>query len=513
MQALLRLALILFLSSACSRVDDPNTLRLNLAHEPATLDWNKASDSYSFDVISNIMVGLTRYAQDDSGRIKVEPMLATSWEVSSSQDAYTFHLDSRARWSDGVLVTAQHFVDSFRRTLDPNTAAPYAELLSLIDLEETKAIDAQTLYIKLRKPAAYFIYITAYGLMLPIRLDLINKYGDQWTSPTKLVTNGPYKLSKWQHEYKIELERADNYFAKPVQVKRIKFFMVEEQSQAYTLYKNHQLDFVDGRSLPSSELRNIEQNLAQDERLMRKPLLRSTYVGFNTRHAPLDDVHLRKALAYAIDRRALTAALARGYQPSASWIPSGLPEYFHADLANPDTAYNPEFARAELKLARKQNPKLVFAFPSTEEAKLISETLQAMWRRELGITVELRSMEWKVYLSTLDANPPDVFRLNWTADYPDPDTFMQLFMTKNPINYPGFFNANYDAMIERAASMANLQLRQKLYLDAETMLLKDYCVIAPLFTNTQTIVQRANISGLMINSMDIAFLDQITKHE
>ncbi len=512
MKALLKLALILLLCTACSRQTDTNTLTLNLAHEPATLDWNKASDAFSFDVISNLMVGLSRYTEDERGVISVEAAIADSWQVNSNQDTYTFKLNPKACWHDGMPVTAQHFVDSFRRTLDPATAAPYAELLSMIDLEQTKAIDPQTLYIKLKKPAPYFIYMTAYGLMLPIRLDLINKYGDKWTNPGKLITNGPYKLAKWQHEYKIELERADNYFKGAAKIPRIKFFMVAEQSQAYTLFKNHQIDFVDGRSLPSSELRNIESNLAADERLTRKALLRSTYIGFNNRSV---DLHLRKALSYAIDRRALTAALARGHQPSASWIPSGLPDYFHADLADPDKAFNPEMARAELKLSANQNPHLVFAFPSTEEAKLISETVQSMWRRELGITVELRSMEWKVYLSTLDTNPPDIFRLNWSADYPDPDTFMQIFMTNNPVNYPGWSNTNYDAMIARAATLGSQALseRQNLYRQAETMLLKDFCVIAPIFTNTQTTVRRANIQGLMINSTDIVFLDKITKNE
>ncbi len=512
MKALLKLALILCLCTACSRHSNTGTLALNLAHEPATLDWNKASDAFSFDVISNLMIGLTRYAVGEQGAIAVEPAIAETWQIDAEQDAYTFKLNPKACWHDGVPVVAQHFVDSFRRTLDPMTAAPYAELLSMIDLEQTKAIDAHTLYIKLKKPAPYFIYMTAYGLMLPIRLDLINQHGNKWTNPGKLITNGPYKLSKWQHEYKIELERADNYFGKPAKIPRIKFFMVAEQSQAFTLFKNHQIDFVDGRSLPSSELRNIESNLAADERLLRAPLLRSTYIGFNNRNV---DLHLRKALSYAIDRRAVTAALQRGYQPSASWIPSGLPEYFHADLADPDQAFNPELARAELKLAKNQNSHLVFAFPSTEEAKLISETLQSMWRRELGITVELRSMEWKVYLSTLETNPPDIFRLNWSADYPDPDSFMQIFMTKNPMNYPGWFNSDYDALMARAATLSsqNLSERQNLYLQAEKMLLRDFCVIAPIFTNTQTIVHRANLHGLVINSMDIAFLDRITKDE
>ncbi len=510
MKSLWTLVLIVLLLSACSRNLEPNTLRLNLSCEPATLDWNKASDAFSFDVISNLMHGLTRYSTNDQGEIIVEPMIASSWEISPAQDLYIFHLDPKAHWFDGQPVTAQQFIDSFRRVLDPATAAPYAELLSIIDLERSKALNDQTLYIKLKKPAPYFIYLSACGLTLPIRKDLIDKYGDKWIEAEHLVTNGPYRLSKWQHEYKIELERSNNYWRKPPAIKRIKFFMVAEQSQAYTLFKNHQIDFVDNRSLPSSEFKDMERKLASDERLLRRPLLRSTYVGFNNKSV---DLHLRKALFYSIDRRALVVALKRGYKPSASWIPPGLPDYYHEDLADPDLAYNPELARAEYKLA-KLPTNLVFAFPSTEEARLISETLQAMWRRELGLTVELRSMEWKAYLNALDTNPPDIFRMNWTADYPDPDSFMQLFMTNNPINYPGFVNATYDALVAKAATL-NIDSRERrdLYRRAEEILLKENVVVAPIFTNTQTIIHRANIDNLEINAMDMLFLDKIKMHD
>ncbi len=510
MKSLCSLVLIVLILGACARIDRADTLRLNLSCEPATLDWNKASDAFSFDVISALMHGLTRYSANAEGEIIVEPMIARSWQVNAAQDAYSFQLDPSAKWSDGVPVTAQQFVDSFRRVLEPSTAAPYAELLSLIDLEQTKAVDDHTLYIKLKKSAPYFIYLSACGLTLPIRKDLIDKYGAKWIEPEHLITNGPYRLTKWQHEYKIELERSNNYWRQPPSVKRIKFFMVAEQSQAYTLFKNHQIDFVDNRSLPSSELRDVERKLAAGEHLLRKPLLRSTYVGFNNR---IVDLHLRKALFYSINRHELVAALKRGYKASASWIPPGLVDYYNPDLANPDQAYNPDLARREFKLA-KIPANLVFAFPSTEEARMISETLQAMWRRELGLTVELRSMEWKAYLNALDTNPPAIFRMNWTADYPDPDSFMQLFMINNPINYPGFHNAEYDRIVEQAARLSiDSPERRRLYRRAEEILLKENAVVAPIFTNTQTIIHRNNIDNLDINAMDMLFLDKITKHE
>jgi ABC-type oligopeptide transport system substrate-binding subunit len=123
-------------------------------------------------------------------------------------------------------------------------------------------------------------------------------------------------------------------------------------------------------------------------------------------------------------------------------------------------------------------------------------------------------MEWKAYLNALETNPPDIFRINWTADYPDPDSFMQLFMINNPINYPGFINADYDRIVEKAARLSmDSPERRRLYRRAEEILLKENAVVAPIFTNTQTIIHRNNIDNLDINAMDMLFLDKITKHE
>lgn len=513
---------LLFVLQSCamqkSVSEDKSTLYLNLGYEPPTLDWNLADDMNSFDVISNMMHGLTRYELSEDGQIIIVPAVAKSWEVNSTQDSFSFELDPEAIWSDGEPVLAEHFVDSFNRILDPDTAAPYADLLSLIDLERTRAVSKHKLLIKLHRPAAYFPYLTAYGLLLPIRKDLIKKYGDDWTEPENLVINGPFKLKSWQHEYKIELERNPNYWRDSESdgsIHKIKFFMVPEQAQAFTLFKNRQFDFIDGRSIPNSELKNIKENLADDEDLLQLPLLRSTYIGLNQKGGPLANKFLRKALFYAIDRKALVQALGRGHRANASLIAPGLTQYFNPDLADPDAAFQPELARAALKQAGYQNPDqlrpLLFLFPSTEEAKMISELLQSMWQEVLGIKIELRSMEWKPYLATLRDQPPDIWRLNWTVDYPDPDSFMQIFSSTNSINYGSWSNHEYDQIIEKAAAMGDIGRRQQLYRRAETILFREEFAAIPLFVNSQTLIKCQNIKKLSLNPMDMIFLDKVKK--
>lgn len=499
---------LLTLSSCHFEKKKSDLLNMNLGFEPSSLDWNLANDSYSFDVISNIMVGLTRFDEDEDGKLLVKPACAKSWTKSKDGLDYIFYLDPKAKWTDGRKVKAQDFMDSIKRTLDPNTGAPYADLISIIDLEKSLAINDQTLKLHLKHPASYFIYLSSYTLLLPIRLDLIKKYGDKWTEPEYMISNGPYILKEWQHEYKILLERNPDYFLEDsAKIKYIKMFMVSEQSSAFTLYKNNQLDWIDGGSIPSSEIKNLKSS-----DYTSKLLLRNSFIGFNTKKAPFDDPLVRKAFSYSINRKNLVKMISRGYEPNATWIPPALKD-FHDSSRGLD--YKPDEARSLLKKAGfpegRDFPKVKFLIPSNEESKLNAEALQAMWKEELGVKVDIEAMEWKVFMETLRIDTPDLYKLNWGADYPDPDTFMQLFSTYNQINYGSWSNLEYDALINKAAAIDEISTRRRLYLMAEQILTKDEMAIAPLYINTQILMRKSNIKNLRVNSMDMVFLNKVEK--
>lgn len=494
--------------NACTHIQDTKSLNLNLGFEPQSLDWNLANDSYSFDVISNLMVGLTKFEIDQDGAIISVPACAKSWSNDKNL-AYKFKLDPRCTWTDGRPVKAQDFVDSFTRALNPTTAAPYADLLSLIDLSKTQALSESELLITLHHPAAYFIYLTSYGLTLPIRKDLIDKYNDKWTEPENIITNGAFKLKSWQHEYKIQLEANLDYQLAKSKIQNINFFMIPEQAIAFSLFKKKQLDIVDNRSIPNSELRKIDPS-----KIQKTLLLRNTYLGFNCQTGPMSNIKLRQALAHAIRREDITKILARAYQPNSSWIPPGLSPFYNAEIGLKYSSTRAKQllkeALTELKTSKKEL-KIEFLFPSNEEAKLLSESLQSIWQEELGITVKLIGMEWKSYLATLENDPPDIFRLNWGADYPDPDTFMQLLKSNNHINYGGWKNTEYELLVTRAAALNNMQIRKKIYAKAEKLLLEEETAIVPLFINTQNVLMQDNIFNLRINPLDIIFLNKVRK--
>jgi oligopeptide transport system substrate-binding protein len=502
---------------------------MNLGSEPPTLDWNLANDSTSFDIISNIMIGLTRFALDENENIIAKPGVADSWEITSNNTEYIFHLNPNAKWTDGKKVTAQDFIDSFQRLLDPELAAPYADLLSIIDLEQTKATDDQTLFIKLKRPAAYFIYLTAYGLCLPIRKDLIEKYGRNWTEPGKLVTNGPFYLSDWHHEYRISLKRSPNFHQRILEsdprytklVQELKYFMIQEQSSAFNLYENNSLDWIDNRSIPLSVMRKIK------DRAQKIPVLRNTYIGFNHQKKPFDDLNLRKAFSYAIDRKALVEIIGKGDLANNTWIPPSLGQFFDLNqivqefeekhnlkITNDDyqRGFFPELAKkflAKSKYSKEDLQKIKFRIPNIDSSKILAETLQAMWLENLGIKVQIETMEWKVFLSSLRDDTPDIYRLNWGADYPDPDTFTSLFTLNNQINYGQFQNKEYHELSLLAGTILDLDQRKKLYTKAESILTLEQNAIIPLFIDTQTILKKDYVKGLKINAMDISFLDEV----
>lgn len=518
-----------FLNSCSKQNSHDKVLRMNLGSEPPTLDWNLANDSTSFDIISNIMIGLTRFALDENENIIVKPGVADSWEITSNNTEYIFHLNPNAQWTDGKKVTAQDFVDSFQRLLDPELAAPYADLLSIIDLEQTKATDDQTLFIKLKRPAAYFIYLTAYGLSLPIRKDLIEKYGRNWTEPGKLVTNGPFYLSDWHHEYKISLKRNPNFHQRilesdPLYAKlaqELKYFMIQEQSSAFNLYENNSLDWIDNRSIPLSVMKKIK------DRAQKIPVLRNTYIGFNHQKKPFDDLNLRKAFSYAIDRKALVEIIGKGDLANNTWIPPSLGQFFDLNqiveefekqnnlkITKEDyqRGFFPELAKKFLtqsKYSKEDLQKISFRIPNKDSSKILAEALQAMWLENLGIKVQIETMEWKVFLSSLRDDTPDIYRLNWGADYPDPDTFTSLFTINNQINYGQFQNKEYNELSILAGTILDLDQRKKLYTKAESILTLEQNAIIPLFIDTQTILKKDYVKGLKINAMDISFLDEV----
>lgn len=493
----------------------PGTLRLNLGFEPDTLDWARATDSYSFDIITNIMSGLTKY----DNNLQSVPSLAKGWKISNNGKSYTFLLN-KDRWSDGRAVLASDFVYGWQRILNPETTGPYAYLLYPIknaylfntgkiedpNLLGIKALSDDVLQVDLESPLAFFLNLTSWAVYFPARKDIIEKYKDDWTEPKNIVSCGPFKLESWQHEYKLTLVKNTYYKRPEPSLERIKYYIVPEQVSSFALYLNDELDCIDSRSIPISEMETVHQM----KEAMFFPLLRGTYVGFNVNKPPFDNELVRAAFSYALDRNVFGKVLRRGEIGTSSWIPPGLKDFYSPEIG---CSFNPKLAKELLSKAGFPHgnnfPKVTMLFPTREDAKLVSEALQSQWQKVLNVNVEIVNQEWKVYLSCLQQDAPHLFRMSWGADYPDPDTFMTLFTSTSGNNHGRWKNKNYDEIVRRAGATLNLNERKSLYKKAQRILLEEKIAIAPLFFNTQVLLNKPWVRNFVFNSMDLIFCENI----
>lgn len=492
-----------------------DTLRINLGAEPPSLDWHVTTDSVSFDVVSNIMIGLAQYTDD----LSVVPGCAEKWDVADGGKHYIFHLRKDVKWTDGKQLTAHDFEFAWKRLLNPDTGAEYAFFLYPVknafeyntgkikdpNLVGVKATDDFTLDVQLKKPAAYFINLAAFCPTYPMREDVVKKHGDRWTEPENIVTNGPFMLKSWRHEYKIELASYPDFFEGEPALKSIKMFMVPEQATAFALYENDELDFVDNRSFSTPDVNRYKTS----PEYHNFPLLRQNYIGFNVEKPPVNDPRVRKAIAMSIDRSVFPKILRRGEQPAFTWIPPALPGY-SKDSAVP---YDPDGARKLLAEAGfpggKNFPKLGLLFPSREDVRIQVEVIQDQMKRNLNIPVELVNQEWKVYLATLRRDAPPMYRASWGADFADPETFANLFTSNNGNNNTRWKNPKYDHIVETASAEQNPEVRKKLYIQADTMLCREEAPMTPTFQATQNCMVKPWVSGIAFNPLDFQFFKTV----
>jgi oligopeptide transport system substrate-binding protein len=503
------------LITACSGGNDDTrqVFRMPISNEPPTLDWTLATDSVSFDILTNIMEGLTQYDVN----MKPVPAIARHWEISDNGRIITYYLRDDVFWTDGQPVKASDFEYSWKRLLNPATAAQYAYFL--FDIENAyeynsgKITDPSkvgvsaksdlVLEVRLKKPVVYFPSITTFMVTFPQRKDIVEKFGDRWTDPDKIVTNGPFKLTEWKHEYKLELSANDKFYEGRPSLDAILAYVVREKTTALTLYETGELEMVE---LPPVAIPHFKKHKEFDS----LPQLRGYYYGINVTKAPFDNPLVRRAFAHSIDRSRLPLLLKGGEFPTSSWIPKGMFGY------NPDIGakFNPVTAQKLLAQAGYPDgtgfPETVAMYNTNDTNRLIGEFLQAQWKEHLNVNIQLESQEWKVFLNRLQVDPPQVFRLGWGADFPDPDNFMNLFISTSGNNRLRWSNSRYDELVALGATLNNPRERQSVYDEAQRILTETDTAMIPLFVSTQNLLIKPYVSGFEINPMELMYLKKVS---
>jgi oligopeptide transport system substrate-binding protein len=505
-------ALALCLTASCNQRPAGVDLIILNGAEPQSLDPAVISGQIEGRLCTALFEGLTR--RNAAGELV--PGVAERWEVSADGLTYTFHLRPNARWSNGDPVTAHDFAYSWRRVLEPETAAVYAEILFFIRNAEAyqtgkiqdfsqvgiRALDDLTLRVDLAAPAAYFPDVVAFTTYLPVHRPTVERYGDRWTRPGRMVSNGAYQLRAWKINDRVELEANPHYWNAPaVRSRRIDALAVTKATTALNLYLTGQADvLLDKGLIPpllAGELRDRPD-------LHRFTFLATYFYRFNTTRKPFDDPRVRRALTAAIDRESIVRRITRGGEtPATAFTPPGIPGY----TPPPGTGYDPELARRLLAEAGfpggRGFPRASILYNKTELNEQIAVEIQGMWRRELGIEVELQNQEWATYLKSLDNLEYDIARSSWVGDYNDPNTFLDCFVSGRGNNRTGWSHPHYDALLAQANRTANPSARMKLLQEAETILIAQENPIAPIYHNVgMMLFDPKRITGLQGNVLD-----------
>lgn len=479
-----------------------NVLRLGNGDEPMGLDPHLVSGVIEHNVLMGLLEGL---ASEDPRTLKPVPGAAERWEISPDGTVYTFYLRESGRWSNGDPVTAEDFRFSFERMLSPALAGEYAYMLHVIknaksfnegritDFGEVgvKVKGERVLEVTLEAPTDYFLSVQSHFCYFPVHKATILKYGkiDQrdtgWTKPGHFVGNGPFQLEEWKVNELIRIRPNPNYWdAGTVKLSGIEFYPVKQVETEERMFRAGQLDRTNTIPLPKLDLyKEKHPNL-----LRRDPYLATGYYLFNTGKKPFDDVRVRKALSLAVNREAICERILKGGQTAAYYLTPPNTAGFTSRAALSGTLDDARKLLAEAGYPNGQGfPEVELLYNTSDSHRIMAETVQQMWNRDLGIKVSLVNQEWKVYMDSRRKLDFGICRAGWTADYNDPMTFLDLFITGGGNNNTAWSRSAYDQAIVDAGRTTG-EARMEAFQRAEAILAEEVPILVVYHYRTVNLV-------------------------
>ncbi|MFN8526342.1 MAG: peptide ABC transporter substrate-binding protein [Chloroflexota bacterium] len=478
-----------------------SSVRLPLL-EPPTLDPGLAEDVASVEVINQLFDALVAF--DEVGQVSGRG--AEQWTISADGLVYTFTLRANAVWSDGKPVVAGDYVWAWQRNIDPATASPYAN--ALFPIKHAQAINQgslppsqlgveargdTTLVVTLEQPAAFFLRLASTWSLMPLRQDVIEAYGDSWTEPEHIVTNGPYLLTEWSHNSLIVLDRNEGYGGEKPSIARAVFRLFPEDGSEQMLasYEAGELDTTGAgvpAELPTSQIDRILADRSLSAELRSFPQSGTTFIVVNHRKPHLQDARVRQAISLALDRREiLDAVLKRAGSPAATIQAEGIVGRVPSAWMSGTIAE----AQALMAAAGYPNgqgfPEITFTVNTSAEWRLFAEYFQQRMLDTLGIRVKIETMELATFLKWRRgeewAQRGDLYRASWFSDYEDPNNWYNVLWESgadpNAFN-GGWRSSRFDTLVKAATAEQDLAKRRALYEDAERVMAAEQ-VHVPLF--------------------------------
>lgn len=511
-QIALLIALTLpFALTACGGSDDSkssaktayvsDTLRKGNGAEPATMDPHRAQGVTASNILRDLIEGLVSEAADG----ELIPGAAKSWTVNEDGTVYVFELRENGRWSNGDPVTADDFVFSLRRAVDPATGSNYAQILAPINNAEAiiegtlppsrlgvKALSPQQLEITLKGPTPYFLGLLTHSTSHPVHPASVQAHGDAFVRPGNFVSNGAYVLSEWQVQSHIKLTPNTHYWdAANRQVDNVLYYPIEDAESELKRYRADELDWTG--TIPLSKCQWVKDNMGDD--LKVHPYLGTYYYGLNNQKAPLNNPQVREALSLGLDRQKLIEKFTRCSEiPAYGWVPPNINNY---SQQTPEYAAWTQAERNKKALSllnaagyNAENPlSFELLYNTSEGHKKIALAIANIWQQALPINVTLTNQEWKVYLDTRSQGNTQVYRAGWIGDYNDANTFLEIFHSKHGMNDVGYSNPEYDALLDAASTETDEDKRRSMLEQAEGILLNDHALLPIYFYVSKSLVK------------------------
>jgi oligopeptide transport system substrate-binding protein len=460
--------------------------------EPGSIDPQKIEGTVGANIVRDLFEGLLNQTADGDAIAGV----ATSWSANDDNTVFTFNLRKDAKWSNGDSVTAHDFVYGWQRAVDPATASPYSWFVDIAQIVNAsniisgdaaaselgvRAVDDFTFEVTLEGPVPFFTKMVVHGTLFPAHQATIEAHGDKWTQPQNIVSNGAYKLTNWKVNERMDLERNTHYWDNnKTVVDKVTFLPIESESASLARYRAGEMDIVD--SFPSDQLKTLRKEIGDE--VYTTPRLCTYYYIMNVEKAPFDDVRVRKALSYAINRDIITDhILGAGQLPAYGLTP---------EITNNFSPKAPAYAKmtqserndAAAKLLAEAgytdaNPlKLDLLYNTSESHKKIAIAISQMWKQAIPVETTLENQEWKTYLSTRNEGNFSIARAGWCGDYNEASTFLDLLGEGD--NDGRYVNQEYIDLMKTAKTMADPSVN---YNRAEEILATDMPII-PIYQYT-----------------------------
>ncbi len=504
------IAAVLMAVLAVSAFAAPVNYNINWGQEPPSLDQHTTTDALSGSMLSLLMEGLVRYGKD-GGFIMG---MADKYDVSKDGLTYTFNLRKGITWSNGDPVTAADFVFGIKRALNPVTASEYAYILYDIknaqEANEGKVgldqvgvkADGNKVVFTLKGPVPYFLSILCFPTALPGNEKFITAKGADYASdPENMLFNGPYSITTWKHSDKMIMTKNSKYWdAKNRMIDTITGFMISDTGTAITMFLNKELDQV---GVPGPRIQELKDkgyavNDFSDSSVW--------YLELNNTNEVLKNVKIRKALALAIDRASFVKNVIKNNSMAAMSFVSpfinGAKKYFRDEVPNSYFKDNDAagakalLAEGMKELGLSKLPAFSMICDDTDRAKLFAASIQDMVSKNLGVEFIVEPMPFKARIQKMTSKDYQIVFAGWGADYNDPMTYMDMWITDGGNNHTSYSSAAYDSFIAKAKAEPNPAKRMQMLVDAEKLLMADMPIV-PIYFRQNSWTHHTNVSGII----------------